>query len=463
MSQYDGYAPQGITGGGVASLTPWTEPIDGGGFTLSDAVLASDVNADAIANLVRTDKANTFGAFLNTFAGSSLRIPFSATPTIAVDGDIGIDSTITDFSTPLIRYFGTESMVLIGVPSAEIDTAPADGDVLAYNATTDEFEFVPASAGGEVFTWSADHDADGNSLLKAQTVEINNPAGTFQFIIKGTAIGQDRDVTIPLVAQNDVFLMLSLEQNLVNKTLVGGVTANQFQDNGLVIQNPADTFNYTIQSAAIVADRILNLPLLTETSTIFVTPVSATLDMNSNNLDNFLALISDNASPASAGEIRLGNTESIQWRNGSDNGNSILTSNSSNEMVMTGTFVGFNMSNKSIRESAGIFAAGNEATDGFIRMINSAGDANSILWRNAGNSANFGITANASDQVVIQDADLLMSSQDLITDTTDGTEIATAVGQKLGFWGSTPLVQQSVGADTLANLYTLLRAIGIVA
>jgi len=34
MSQYDGYAPQGISGGGLASLTPWTEDIDAAGFDL---------------------------------------------------------------------------------------------------------------------------------------------------------------------------------------------------------------------------------------------------------------------------------------------------------------------------------------------------------------------------------------------------------------------------------------------
>jgi len=44
-----------------------------------------------------------------------------------------------------------------------------------------------------------------------------------------------------------------------------------------------------------------------------------------------------------------------------------------------------------------------------------------------------------------------------------GTKLGTATNQKLGFWNATPLVQQSVGADTLANLYTLLRAVGIVA
>jgi len=44
-----------------------------------------------------------------------------------------------------------------------------------------------------------------------------------------------------------------------------------------------------------------------------------------------------------------------------------------------------------------------------------------------------------------------------------GLQVGPGTGTTVAFWGSTPVVQQSVGADTLANLYTLLRAIGIVA
>ena len=53
-----------------------------------------------------------------------------------------------------------------------------------------------------------------------------------------------------------------------DQTNTFGDFAQIFPDNQLFIQNPAATFEYQIIGAAIVADRILNLPLLTGTDTL---------------------------------------------------------------------------------------------------------------------------------------------------------------------------------------------------
>ena len=47
-------------------------------------------------------------------------------------------------------------------------------------------------------------------------------------------------------------------------------------------------------------------------------------------------------------------------------------------------------------------------------------------------------------------------------DTTIGTKFGTGTNQKIGFWNATPVVQQTVASDTLANLYTALRNNGII-
>jgi hypothetical protein len=56
--------------------------------------------------------------------------------------------------------------------------------------------------------------------------------------------------------------------------------------------------------------------------------------------------------------------------------------------------------------------------------------------------------------------DLTMSTHNVITDGTTGTKIGTATTQKLGFWGTTPVVQQAnasaagvagIRTDTLAH------------
>lgn len=50
----------------------------------------------------------------------------------------------------------------------------------------------------------------------------------------------------------------------------------QFEDDGAVIENPAATFLYTMQAAAIAANRILNLPLIAADDTIAVLGLAQT-------------------------------------------------------------------------------------------------------------------------------------------------------------------------------------------
>ena len=49
---------------------------------------------------------------------------------------------------------------------------------------------------------------------------IRNPADTFKYIIKGGAIAADRDVTLPLLVGNDVFVTEAMIQTITNKGLV---------------------------------------------------------------------------------------------------------------------------------------------------------------------------------------------------------------------------------------------------
>ncbi len=56
-----------------------------------------------------------------------------------------------------------------------------------------------------------------------------------------------------------------------------GAFAQTFLDDQLQISNPADTFQYIFSTAAIIADRIVNLPLLTSTDTITMDAFGTTL------------------------------------------------------------------------------------------------------------------------------------------------------------------------------------------
>ena len=82
-----------------------------------------------------------------------------------------------------------------------------------------------------------------------------------------------------------------------------GDFAQTFLDNQLFIQNPAATFEYQIVAAAIAADRVLNLPLITGADTLASLALAQTftalqsfdadIDLVGSNLDNIQNLIHD--------------------------------------------------------------------------------------------------------------------------------------------------------------------------
>lgn len=78
---------------------------------------------------------------------TSLEIPNSATPTVDADGEIAVDTSVTDFSHGVLKYYGGEEMGVVAMPIAQF-TSPTDDYVVTYNATNDEFELQPGGSGG---------------------------------------------------------------------------------------------------------------------------------------------------------------------------------------------------------------------------------------------------------------------------------------------------------------------------
>jgi len=183
------------------------------------------------ANIVLNNQTNTYTAgtrqnFLGDTAGTSgLNVGgIAGNPTTQVDGDIWLNTS--------------NNILFARINSADVNISTA----------------------GEVFTWTADHDAAGFDLLNVGGIQINNPADTFQYIITPSAIAADRVVTLPLLPAADTFAFVGFAQSW---------TATQtFQDDSIEISNPADTSQYTIQAAAIIADRVLTLPLSTAADTL---------------------------------------------------------------------------------------------------------------------------------------------------------------------------------------------------
>lgn len=86
---------------------------------------------------------------------TSFEIPNSAAPTVNADGEIAFDTTLTDFSTGVIRFYGNEEQGIVSMPIAEF-SSPTDGAAVVYNATNDEFEL--GSPAGTCVAFSALND-----------------------------------------------------------------------------------------------------------------------------------------------------------------------------------------------------------------------------------------------------------------------------------------------------------------
>ena len=182
------------------------------------------------------------------------------------------------------------------------------------------------------------------------TLTLRNPADTFSYIFTPAAIAANRTLTLPLLTGNDTMVTEAFTQTLTNKTISGasntitnvsltsGVTGTLPVANGgtgitslgagvatwlgtpssanlrsamtdetgtgelvfsttptfktsINVNNPANTFAYTLTPAAIVANRTLNLPLLTATDTLVAeaftqTLTNKTINASSNTLSN---------------------------------------------------------------------------------------------------------------------------------------------------------------------------------
>lgn len=165
----------------------------------------SDTTHAASGTTKRVTRSNLVGGLAATtgdtytgahdFGGAdSLEIPNSATPTVDANGEVAVDTTVTDFSHGVMKYYGGEEMGVVAMPIAQF-TSPTDGYVVGYNATNDEFELVANSGGGGI----------------SNVVEDTTPQLGGQLDVNGKAIG---DGTLEL-------LKFSETVSAVNEITVG--------------------------------------------------------------------------------------------------------------------------------------------------------------------------------------------------------------------------------------------------
>ena len=252
-----------VTIGTDAQLTSERSLTAGTGLSLTDGGAGSTATLAINNNVVATISGSTFTgaitAVLNGGITGSITRLVGGTPYITVPAGNAV--TVTT---------GSAGQIIL---SASI----SGGGSTSAGGSTGQFQINNASAfsGSAQFTY----DTAGNRAVAGiNGFEISNPAGTFGTVLRSAAVAADRILTFPLLTANDTGVTEAFTQTLTNKTLSTGTTGSAIQlRTRLDFNNPANTFAYQITPAAIAANRILNLPLLTATDTLAAEAFTQTL------------------------------------------------------------------------------------------------------------------------------------------------------------------------------------------
>lgn len=151
-------------------LTPDAGSFTDGTILIRVMYLAMD---DPTAGMVdpEYDNLKTFGSFT---------LPQDAAPTVDANGELAWDNTVTDFSTGLLRTYGSdEEQFVVTLPVAEA-TSPTGGHLISYNATNDEFELVAAGSADNLGNHTATETVHFGTVVtntisaNAATIDLGN-------------------------------------------------------------------------------------------------------------------------------------------------------------------------------------------------------------------------------------------------------------------------------------------------
>ena len=318
-----------------------------GGGNLTNSALTSGVFAAITGVGIQTQDLN-----ISTNAiefGTDLTDPASSTTYINADLQ-GLQYNAITSDTHSFQVAGVEEMSISATDINFVGNTVSNGVLQSDITGVTGITGVGTIASG---TWegtavaSAFLDADtmhlsvvqtitGNKVFQDNVFFIQNPAGDFEYQFIAAAIVADRILNLPLMTGTDEFVLVDFAATLTNKTIVAGsntitgivdanidahtstkITINAkgqlnsnlvytdqintygdfaqtFLDDQFFIQNPAGDFEYQFVAAAIIADRILNLPLLVGTDTLVAadfiqTLTQKTIDLDSNTLTGTVA------------------------------------------------------------------------------------------------------------------------------------------------------------------------------
>jgi len=490
-----------------ANQTPWTSDIDadtfnlldGGYAEMSDNVLTTKANEGALR------MPNGVGVFWRNAANDDnlgiwadgdimtlqnwdevLGDTISYMDFSAADVDVNSLTVATNLQmngNPLEggSYFEFDSIISPGVTGLAsrgrlfLDSGNANHLTIIRNGAPIDLE----AGGGAQTPWTSNIDAAGFNLFNLSYMESNalNPAqsgavrlgDTEQIMWRNNANNADIGIDV----NNDIFNFvnvfridgtststLNFQSAVANFDAVNvfsgidfgsgsitSVTDIEMESDGLILfnggsvqwmQGTATGVEINAATGQIIDLRINDVSEVSLNAT--------TLDVKGNTIDNVGILNTNATFPSSQGEIRLGDLESIGFRNSTNDGDYLITSDDPTltfktwetiefpqatiidagaadlqilSIDMSGDIVvnGFSILQPGLIESN----AGTPADGGFIRM----GNGELLAWRNFGDTANATLTFSTSDQFLFNSA--LNVSNNLIKAVlapVDGTDAA---------------------------------------
>ena len=288
------------------------------------------------------------GTLVSTLALSDTAdIAYLNTPNVYIAGNR------QDFLGLLAGTAGLNVGSIAGNPTTQID---AD---IWYNSTSNTLfgringvNVDLGQSGAEVFTWTANHDANTFALLDARFADDVDATKIIDLNLVGMTTGiigtldfnftTAKTITFP--DATTTMVGTGIADQLTNTELTSGVFAKitgvgvqtqaldmntqilQFVDANQTIQNNAGNLFYDVATGQVHLWRINNVTEMQLSATALAMQGNAILQVG------FLTSVA--ADPSTVGVIRLGNTQPINWRNAGNTANFGITGNASDQIAI---------------------------------------------------------------------------------------------------------------------------------